>query len=75
MCLISKKIRRKRVEQTDMQIVSPQTKMLEAISLSTKTLGRYVVTVNQWNNPTKMSPPTIKDDENMSSGRSMDANS
>jgi hypothetical protein len=49
--------------------------MLEAISLSTKTLGRYVVTVNQWNNPTKMSPPTIKDDENMSSGRSMDANS
>jgi hypothetical protein len=69
MCLISKKIRRKRVEQTDMQIVSPQTKMLEAISLSTKTLGRYVVTVNQWNNPTKMSPPTIKDDENMSSGR------
>jgi hypothetical protein len=75
MCLISQKNPSQKGRATRHADCITSDENPEAISLSTKTLGRYVVTVNQWNHPTKMSPPTIKDDKNMSSGRSMDVNS
>jgi len=72
-CLVSKK----RLVAEDMMSVRQPGKLYH-LGPPTKSTWSYVVTVRQCNrsslHPTKMRPPTIKGDENMSPGRSMDAN-
>jgi len=72
-CLVSKK----RLVAEDMMSVR-QAGKLDHLRTPTKSTWSYVVTVRQCNrsslHPTKMRPPIIKGDENMSPGRSMDAN-